>query len=132
MNLTLRRLDFTPTRTIGALYVDGQWECHTLEDVTREPGVKVPGQTAIPPGRYEVLITRSRRFDEDLPLLVNVPLFEGIRIHAGNTASDTEGCILVGQGRQADMITMSRRALIALMPKLRMGLEFGACWIEVG
>src|SRR5262245_21836096 len=85
----------------GTLYVDVVMECLTLEDEIRErSGVpvsawKVPGQTAIPAGRYSMRLTMSARFGRVLPLLLNVPGFSGIRIHTGNVIDDTDGCILV-------------------------------------
>jgi len=99
MRLELIRTECGKVCTIGELLIDGKHECHTLEDVVRADGVKVYGETAIPPGVYSVDITYSPRFKRDLPLLIGVQNFIGIRIHPGNTASDTEGCILVGQGR---------------------------------
>lgn len=84
--------------TLGQLYVDGKPACHTVEDVVRPAGEKVHGKTAIPEGRYQVIVTPSPRFRRDLPLLLKVPNFEGVRIHPGNTAEDTEGCILPGLG----------------------------------
>lgn len=79
---------------IGELTIDGVHQCFTLEDKVREK--KIFGKTAIPPGRYEVTVSFSNHFQKKLPLLMNVPNFEGVRIHSGNTAKDTEGCILVG------------------------------------
>ena len=97
MNLELKRIAFAPKSTLGALYVDGRFECWILEDFVRPEGAaKVPGATAIPAGVYEVKITHSPRFGRPLPLVVGVPGFEGIRIHAGNTHRDTEGCLLPG------------------------------------
>src|SRR5437588_5321023 len=90
----------------------------SLEDVVRADGVKIPHETAIPAGRYTVDITFSPRFNRDLPLLLNVQGFLGIRIHPGNTANDTEGCILVGRHRAGNAITESRAAFDALFPKL--------------
>lgn len=114
MILELERLQLDPDLTIGSLTVDGQWLAWTLEDAVRS-GPKVPGQTAIPAGRYPVLITHSARFRRDLPLLQYVPGFAGVRIHPGNTAADTEGCILVGLDRMAKSIGRSRAAFDALM-----------------
>lgn len=116
MELRLVRRWLTPQATIGQLDLNGVFECYTLEDPVREE--KIPGQSAIPAGRYEVIVTYSVRFAAMLPLLKNVPGFTGIRIHAGNTASDTEGCILVGQTREKDFIGQSRKALDRLMMKL--------------
>jgi hypothetical protein len=96
MRLLLKRFEFKPTYTIGKLYVNGTYYCYTLEDVVRTEGKKVNGQTAIPTGTYSVIINRSNRFNRELPLLLNVPGFTGVRIHSGNTSKDTEGCILVG------------------------------------
>lgn len=99
MNLTLKRKYFTKISTIGELSIDGEFICYTLEDVDRflENGnQKVQDSTAIPRGTYDLTISMSNRFKKRMPLLLNVPGFEGIRIHAGNTANDTEGCILVG------------------------------------
>src|SRR5689334_5448235 len=122
MELTLVRKFNGADCTIGELFVDGRFECFTLEDVVR-PGdiarVKVAGRTAIPAGTYEVRLTMSERFKRVLPLLLNVPSFEGIRIHAGNTAADTEGCILVGRERESNAIRASRAALEPLLVKLQ-------------
>lgn len=118
MRLELRRVECGATCTIGWLYVDGVLECFTLEDTVRARGVKVPGETAIPPGVYPVSITYSPRFGVDLPLLTGVDNFVGIRIHPGNTAADTEGCLLVGQTRGVNSIGNSRAAFQKLMPKL--------------
>jgi hypothetical protein len=95
MNLELKRAhgevgEFTD----GQLFIDGVFECQTLED--KERPVKVYGKTAIHIGRYQVIISRSKRFRKLMPLLVDVPNFSGVRIHSGNKAEDTEGCILVG------------------------------------
>lgn len=117
MKLEVRRSQYNAMRTIGELFVDGKWECYTLEDAVRT-GPKVFGQTAIPAGTYEVQITFSNRFKRDLPLLVKVPGFEGVRIHPGNTENDTEGCILVGRALGPGMITNSRDAFNSLYPKI--------------
>jgi hypothetical protein len=127
MKLRLLRRWLTPRSTIGELFLDDAWECFTLEDPVRE-GPKVPGETAIPAGVYPVIVTTSPRAqggglwspspDFLLPMLLNVPGFTGVRIHAGNRAKDTEGCILVGRTRGEDMIGESRPALSVLLPKL--------------
>jgi len=94
MKLTLTRSPSKGTATIGKLTADGVFIAFTLEDVTRD--TKIFGRTAIPAGTYQVVITYSPHFQRDLPLLVNVPDYQGVRIHPGNTAADTEGCILPG------------------------------------
>ena len=80
---------------IGDLFIDGVFFCHTLEDEKRADGVKVYGETAIKDGIYEVKLTFSPRFKRIMPLLLDVPMFEGVRIHGGNDSSNTLGCILV-------------------------------------
>lgn len=119
MNLILQRGLCDESCTIGELSVDGVFECYTLEDVVRPDGVKIPGETAIPPGCYDVDITHSPRFGCDLPLLVDVKNFSWVRIHPGNDAGDTEGCILVGQTRQPGFVGGSRKAFAALFVQLR-------------
>lgn len=116
MQLLLKRLHKTEKSTIGELYVDGKFECYTLEDIERE--VKVAGKTAIPKGEYKVIINMSNRFKRQLPLLLNVPNFEGVRIHSGNTAENTEGCVLVGRTRSVDFIGESRLAFTSLFDKM--------------
>lgn len=129
MELTLTRTDFTNDSTIGELSVNGKFECFTLEDKVRP--VKIKGMTAIPAGAYEVVINFSERFQRPLPLLLNVPNFDGIRIHAGNTAKDTEGCILVGQVKQKNFIGTSRLALEALFKKLKKASLTGKIFIHI-
>jgi len=120
MKLLLQRVAQEETYTIGKLYVDGARFCDTLEDKVRPYGEKVWGQTAIPAGKYKVVITYSNRFKRKLPLLVDVPMFEGIRIHPGNTAVDTHGCILVGVNSEKGKVTQSKATfdkLFAMMEK---------------
>ncbi len=111
MKLTLKRIFLTDNYTIGKLYIDGVIFCDTLEDKVRrftEDDPKLYGKTAIPSGVYDVIITYSNRFKRELPLLMKVPHFEGIRIHSGNTHEDTEGCILVGVNDIKGKVTKSR------------------------
>ena len=99
-----------PTHTHGKLFVNNEFYCYTLEDTDRkleEGGIKIPHETAIPLGTYNVLINMSPRFKKRLPLVNNVPGFSGIRIHPGNSANDSSGCILVGDKRENDKILNS-------------------------
>jgi hypothetical protein len=121
MKLVLKRMQKTTKSTIGELSVDGKFECFTLEDVERN--VKIKGITAIPKGTYKVGISFSNRFQKDLPILLNVPNFEGVRIHPGNKAEDTEGCILVGKTKSADFIGQSRIAFDQLFQKMKLAHE---------
>jgi hypothetical protein len=131
MNLTLARKIFTPRSAIGELSVDGDFECYTLEDPVRE-GPKIPGRTAIPEGRYAIAITWSARFHRELPLVVGVPGFSGVRIHAGNSPEDTEGCILVGRTQATDWIGESRVAFDRLYFKIADAIARGEeIWLEI-
>ena len=96
MNLKLTRFEFGDTYTIGKLYVDNVFECYTLEDKVRPLEEKILNKTAIPAGTFKVIIDMSNRFKKEMPHILNVPGFEGVRIHSGNTDKDTEGCILLG------------------------------------
>lgn len=130
--MVLQRTEARHDRTLGRLLVAGEHECFTLEDRVRPSGAtKVPGETAIPAGVYGVQVTWSPRFKRPLPLLVNVPGFEGIRIHSGNDPEDTEGCILVGQAVYAGVLARSRLAYDALLPKIQAAERDEGCWIEV-
>jgi hypothetical protein len=119
IHLRLLRRRFTDNSTIGDLYLNGKFFCFTLEDTTRAPGIKIDGQTAIPFGTREIEVTYSPTFKTDLPLIKNVPGFEGVRIHAGNGPEHSRGCILVGYSRQGkDRIGDSREAFKDLMAEL--------------
>jgi hypothetical protein len=101
MILTLERKYKRINCTEGNLYINGKWFCHTIEDRVRAlPGewkkeLKVYGKTAIPYGEYQVRVTFSNRFQRPLPLVINVPDFEGIRIHNGSSELSSAGCIIV-------------------------------------
>lgn len=130
MRLKLIRKFKGPEYTIGDLYIDGEFFCNTLEDVVRElpkecPNTpknkdcecagKVYGKTAIQAGIYKVIITMSNRFKKRMPELIGVPHFRGIRIHSGNTAKDTDGCILVGKNNVVGKVTNSLNTYNKLM-----------------
>ncbi len=122
MKLTLIRTDMLPDKTFGLLDVDGRFECFTLEDTDRKlesnPTGKIYGETAIPRGKYVVVLDFSHRFKQIMPHVLGVPLFDGIRIHTGNTAADTHGCVLVGQMRTATGLVAAKPASEKLMQKL--------------
>lgn len=104
--------------TISRLYIDGELFCNALEDTDRGlyQGMskelvlskKIAGATAIPRGTYNVIYTYSPRFKRKLPLVENVTGYEGVRFHSGNTAKDTEGCILCGLNKKKGMVLDSR------------------------
>lgn len=128
MRITLVRIANRPTYCIGKLYVDGKWFCDTIEDVDRglddamtEEEVikrKVKGETAIPTGIYQVLLTYSPKYKRIMPLISNVKGYSGIRIHSGNTSKDTEGCLIVGKNTKVGMVTDSRNTYNALFKRL--------------
>jgi hypothetical protein len=137
MNLRLIREPSLSGATMGVLFVDGHFEAFCLEDEIREiprrpvHDWKIPGQTAIPQGRYEVVITPSVRFKRQLPLLLDVPGFDGVRIHAGNGMLDTEGCVLVGRSRRPAFVGESRVALEALFEKIDRATKGGRVFITI-
>lgn len=118
MNITLNRIAKKSKYTIGKLYIDGEYFCDTIEDTDRGltqtmtdaqiKSKKVYGQTAIPTGTYRVIISYSNKFKRQMPLLLNVPGFLGIRIHSGNTEKDTEGCLIVGKNKVVGKVIESK------------------------
>lgn len=129
MRLTLIRVANRPTYCIGKLYIDGVYFCDTLEDVDRGlddamdeatiKKLKVKGQTAIPTGIYQVLLTYSPKYKRIMPLINNVKGYSGIRIHSGNTAKDSEGCLLVGKNKEVGKVLESRITYNALFKRLQ-------------
>lgn len=129
MELTLHRKIKTDISTIGEIFIDGTFECYSLEDCDRNlrqdmPAVeimnkKIYGKTAIPLGRYEVVNSWSNRFKKYLPLLLNVPGYDGIRLHPGNSEQDSLGCILPGTVYSDNFVGNSRAAFTELYKKLK-------------
>ena len=122
MKLTLQRRESFAGATIGKLYIDGAFCCSTLEDQVREiEGVpvedwKIKGKTAIPSGTYRISLDYSPRFGADTPTIQAVPGFSHIRIHAGNSSDDTEGCILVGlQATEMSLVGGTSRPAVNLL-----------------
>jgi hypothetical protein len=126
MKIVVIRKHFTSISTIGELSIDGEPECVTLEDCDRrleDGNAKIQDSTAIPRGVYKVIIDPSARFKKLMPRLLNVPGFEGIRIHSGNTAADTSGCILLGRSIAGpDAISNSRFAYDRFFNRLEAAL----------
>ena len=135
MRLTLQRKYMKNDYTIGNLYVDGVFLCNTLEDTDRGltqdmpideiDRLKVKGRTAIPTGSYSVGWTWSPRFGRYLPILYNVPGYEGVRIHSGNNADDTEGCILPGKNDKVGWVSNSRHYCNELFPLIENAVKRG-------
>lgn len=128
MKLKLVRDDMQSGCTLGKLFIEDAYFCETLEDTDRKlecGGEKVYGKTAIPRGTYKVVINWSNRFKRELPQVLDVPGFEGIRIHPGNTAADTHGCVLVGRRRLADSVSQSRIAFDALFSEMSAAVDDG-------
>ena len=124
MKIKVVRHTFTDKSTIGDLFIDDKWECYTLEDKVRENPVqsvdewKIKGETAIPVGIYELIVDRSHRFQRQLPHILGVPGFTGVRVHAGNNDKNTEGCVLLGQNMKKNWIGKSRLAFDSFFEKL--------------
>ena len=141
MQLKLTRITRTDKSTIGKLFVDGAFLCYILEDKDRvlkqsDPilitkAKKLFGVTAIPNGTYEVILSYSNRFKKYLPQLVNVPAFEGIRIHTGNLPEHTEGCLITGTQALPDRVTGSKDAFEALMHVLEPALKREKVFITI-
>ena len=125
----LKRKYFTDRSTIGRLCVDGKFECWILEDPVRKE--KIPKVTAIPEGTYEVVVTYSPKFKCEMPLLKDVPNFKGIRIHPGNDAENTEGCLLPGQSRGKNFVGLSRAAYQNLFFKTKLMIRKGKVYIKI-
>lgn len=130
MRILLQRHALKAGYTIGRMEVNGRYFCDTLEDTDRGlsdemsedeiAALKVKGATAIPTGTYRIdMQTRSPRFGRVLPRLVSVKGYAGVLIHSGNTAADTEGCILVGENRERGKVLNSRATLESLLVFLR-------------
>jgi hypothetical protein len=142
LELTLQRNEkFTRDYTAGRLMLDGLPWLYTLEDEVREIAGrpvsewKIPKVTAIPRGRYRVILTHSNKFKRVLPEVLNVPGYTGIRMHKGNLASHTEGCILVGKSDGNDKDAWLGNSGVAegeLVAVLNDAINSGRqCWLTV-
>lgn len=133
MQIVVRRVEYGNDYTVGRMCIDGAYECYTLEDKVRPPGVKIQNETAIPAGIYSVVVNYSPHFGHLMPELLDVPMFEGVRIHQGNTDANTDGCILVGNTwAGGDFIGNSDAAFNVLFPKIQAALQNnGTVTIEI-
>lgn len=128
MEIQVNRIARKDGYTIGRMSLNGEYFCDTLEDTDRGLNAamsvdeilaqKIKAQTAIPTGKYDVILTFSPRFKRVLPLLLSVKGYEGVRLHAGNTNKDTEGCLLVGENKVKGQVINSRATLEKLMSAL--------------
>jgi hypothetical protein len=114
--ITINRDQFTQQTTGGQLFIDGAFQCFTLEPVTRNDDVK---PRAIPDGTYQLDIRFSPKHGRDVPHVEGVPGFDEIEIHIGNFPKDTEGCCLVGKTRSADFVGQSHGAFDDLFTRLQ-------------
>lgn len=134
MKIIVDRFQFTEQSTISTL-TTGDFHCYVLEDCDRqleEGGQKIKGKTAIPRGTYQIVIDYSPRFNRDLPRLLDVPQYEGVRIHPGNDADDTEGCLLPGSSYSDDWVGNSRATFNQLFELMEHAYDKGEeIWIEV-
>ncbi|GHU34901.1 hypothetical protein AGMMS50256_29240 [Betaproteobacteria bacterium] len=132
MIITVSRDVLSGSFTLGQLFIDGMFFCYTCEDRDRrleDGGAKIKGETAIPRGKYRVAVSLSNRFGRRLPEILNVPGFEGVRIHGGNTAADTEGCILVGEERTNTGVRKCAGQLAELIHLIKTAGE--DAWLEI-
>lgn len=134
MELLLERKYCKKEYTIGNLYINGVFYCNILEDTVRDFNkngifdcgeIKIKGNTAIPYGEYDIIVTYSPKFKRELPILLNVPAFDGIRIHRGNTNKDTAGCLLPGENKERGKVINSTKYELDLTNKIKSELSKG-------
>lgn len=128
MNIYIKRIAKRDTYTIGKMYLNNKYFCDTLEDKDRNltqdmplseiKKIKVKHETAIPTGTYKVIVNYSPKFKRMLPRILNVPGFDGILIHRGNSDKDTSGCILIGNNNIVGKVTNSTKYELTLIPIL--------------
>lgn len=135
MRIEVKRLYKKPAYTVGKLYIDGVYQCDTIEDRDRGLSqdddlrfidkVKIYGETAIPAGDYPVIVSYSPKFGKNLPLLEHVPCFSGVRIHSGNTAKDSLGCIILGENKKVGQVINSRATCARVLPLIEAAYKKG-------
>ena len=143
MRMLLLRDTLAEGWTMGALLLDGKHFCWTLEDSMREivtdsgwlwrHDLKVPAETAIPAGTYEVSVNWSNKFKRRMPLIMAVPSFEGIRFHGGSNVDHSEGCPLMGRHRnqREGLLWDSGGLTDALTERIDSATRRGKVWCEV-
>jgi hypothetical protein len=153
MELKIKRIAKQKGYTIGHLYVNGIYFSDTLEDTDRGLDSSMPLDvlkkkklahlTAIPTGRYQVTmnvisprLSKSKFYQQfgggRVPKLLNVPAYDGILIHCGNTAKDTDGCILVGRNTKVGMVLESKQTYTNFWPLLEAAAKKGEkIWITI-
>ena len=102
LEFVLYRYKYLKDRTIGRMMLNGVFYGFTLEDTVRPQNIKIPKETAISAGKYDLKVRYSNRFGELRVFVEDVPNFKGIQIHGGNNPEDTEGCILIARNRILD------------------------------
>jgi hypothetical protein len=132
LELFLKRVAFKDNYTIGRLKFNGYNEHNNIvEDNkmicdTLEPS-KI-SRMLIPAGKYKVIVNHSNRFNRDLPLLLNVAGFTGVRIHRGNTAKDTQGCILCGKNDKIGWVSYSTQYEQKIIDLIQ---SYQKCWMTI-
>ncbi len=113
MEIIITRIAKKADYTIGVMKINGRKVCDTLEPhcIDWSKDKKVKGKTAIPEGRYRVKMSMSRKFGKHMPYLMDVPNFNGVMIHQGNTPKNTQGCIIVGYNTIRGLVLKSRQAM---------------------
>lgn len=136
MELKVVRSIMNDNSTLGKMYMNDEFFAYTCEDTVRhingDISKKIKGKTAIDAGRYEVVVSHSGHFGKELPLLLNVPCFDGIRIHGGNTADNSLGCILIGE--KSDMkgrISNCAEKVADLIEAIKIAQKKEKIWIEI-
>lgn len=132
MDIVVTRQPTKDGATLGKMTVDGTWIAYTLENPVREvlgepvESWKIQNHTAIPRGRFAVVLAMSTHFGRIMPHLMDVPGFAGILIHSGNIPANTEGCILVGQTIvNSTTIGASRAAFASLFSQIEEAINAG-------
>ncbi|WP_036876360.1 DUF5675 family protein [Xylanibacter oryzae] len=125
MEITITRIAKKADYTIGRLTINGHRICDTLEPhcINWATETKIKGKTAIPEGRYRIMMKMSSKFEKQMPFLMDVPHFKGVMIHQGNTPKNTQGCIIVGYNTIRGLVLKSRQAMESIQDYLDTAIE---------